>query len=116
MDGAPDEPPIALHSPRELALFLLPQRQLADPEIGHSPDGLVLAEWTSPRRDASGMELLPDGAGPFAAVSAAGGCGTTLQVQGRVPKDHVLDAVRAFTAALDGPYAPHSAGCSREKN
>ena len=107
-DDAPDEPAIVLASLRELALFLLSQRRLADPEIGLSPDGLLLAEWTSAERGVLAMKFLPDGIIQFAGVSAAGGVGPRLRVHGGLPKDRALDAVRAFVPSLNGPDAPRA--------
>ena len=95
-DNAQDEAAIVLASLRELALFLLSQRRLVDPEIGLSPNGLLLAEWASAERGVLAMKFLPDGIIQFAGVSAAGGVGRRLRVHGGLPKDRALDAVRAF--------------------
>ena len=108
-DGAPDEPAIVLASLRELALFLLSQRRLVDPEIGLGPDGLLLAEWASAERGLLAMKFLPDGMIQFAGVSATEGAGPRLRVHGRLPKDCALDAVRAFVPSLNGPDAPRAA-------
>ena len=108
-DAAPDEPLIVLASLRELALFLLSQRRLVDPEIGLSPDGLLLAEWTSAERGVLAMKFLPDGIIQFAGVSAAGGAGPRLRVHGGLPKDRALDAVRAFVPSVNRPDAPRAA-------
>ena len=108
-DAAPDEPAIVLASLRELALFLLSQRRLVEPEIGLSPDGLLLAEWVSAERGVLAMKFLPDGIIQFAGVSAAGGAGPRLRVNGGLPKDRALDAVRAFVPSMNGPDAPRAA-------
>lgn len=108
-DAAPDEPTIVLASLRELALFLLSQHRLVDPEIGLSPDGLLLAEWVSAERGVLAMKFLPDGIIQFAGVSAADGAGPRLRVHGGLPKDRALDAVRAFVPSANGPDAPRAA-------
>ena len=107
-DAAPDEPALVLASLRELALFLLSQRRLVDPEIGLSPDGLLLAEWASVERGVLAMKFLPDGIIQFAGVSAVGGAGPRLRVHGGLPKDSALDAVRAFVPSVNGPDAPRA--------
>ena len=104
-DGAPDETPIKLASLRELALFFMNGHQLADPEIGLSPDGLLQAEWMSAEGGVLAMKFLSDGIIQFAAVSAAEGARRRLRVHGVLPKDRVLEAVRAFIPSLDGPGA-----------
>ena len=108
-DGATDEPLIVLASLRELALFLLSQRQLGNPEIGLSPNGLLLAEWASAERGVLAMKFLPNALIQFAGVSATGGAGPRLRVHGGLPKDRALDAVRAFIPPLNGPSAPRVA-------
>lgn len=107
-EGAPDEPPILLASLRELALFLLSESRLADPEIGVSPNGLLLAEWAAAERGVVAMEFRPDGIIQFAAVSAADGTGTRLRVHGGLPKDRALNAVRDFVPLVDRPGARSS--------
>lgn len=106
-DGFPDEPAIVLASLRELALFLLSQRQFVDPEIGLSPGGLLLAEWASAKRGVLAMKFLPDGMIQFAGVSPAGNSGSRLRVNGVLPKDRALEAVQAFLPSLNVPDAPH---------
>ena len=107
--GAPDEAAIVLASLRELALFLLGQQRLVEPEIGLGPNGLLLAEWASAERGVLAMKFLPGGMIRFAGVSAAGGAGPRLRVNGELPKDLALDAVRAFLPSPNGPDAPRAA-------
>ena len=104
-DGGPDEASIVFASLRELALFLLSQRRLAEPEIGISPSGLLLAEWTSAERGVLAMKFLPDGMIQFAGVSAARGTGPRLRVHGELPKDRALEAARAFIPSSSSPDA-----------
>lgn len=108
-DAAPDEANIVLASLRELALFLLSQHRLVDPEIGLSPDGLLLAEWASNERGVLAMKFLPDGIIQFAGVSAVGRAGPRLRVHGGLPKDRALDAVRAFVPSVNSSDAPRAA-------
>ena len=108
-DGAPDEPSIVFASLCELSLFLLSRHRLVDPEIGISPDGLLLAEWASAERGVLAMKFLVDGIIRFAGVSAVRGVGPPLRVQGELPKDRALDAVRAFVPPLNGRDAPRAA-------
>lgn len=108
-DDAPDEAPIVFASLRELALFLLSQRRLAEPEIGLGPSGLLLAEWASAERGVLAMKFLPDGMIQFAGTSPAGGAGPRLRVHGGLPKNFALDAVRAFLPSANGPNVPSAA-------
>lgn len=108
-DGGPDEAAIVLGSLRELAHFLLSRRRLVEPEIGLDPNGLLLAEWASAERGVLAMKFLPGGMIRFAGVSAAGGAGPRLRVNGELPKDLVLDAVRAFLPSPNSPDAPRAA-------
>ena len=57
----PDEPPILLESLRHLALFLVGERRLGNPQIGVSPDGLAGAQWRAENDDVVAMEFLADG-------------------------------------------------------
>ena len=95
LDGDPDEPPMALDSLRELALFFATERPWNDPEIGISPDGLLQAEW----RVGGGilaMKFLPGGFIQFAAVSRLAGHHPPLRVHGTLPKDQAMGALQAF--------------------
>ncbi len=99
-DGGTDESPMVLASLRELALFLLSQPQLADPEIGISPGGLLLAEWASRDRGVLAMEFRPDGLVQFAAV-APRGVDPRPRVHGKLPRGNALGAVRNFIPSPD---------------
>ena len=105
----PDEPPIVLASLRELALFLLSQPQIPEPEIGVSPNGLALAEWASAERGVLAMKFLPDGRIQFAAVSAAAGSGPPFRVHGELPRDRTVVAVQGFLPATDSRAGPRRA-------
>ena len=93
----PDEPSMTLDSLRELALFLVSEPQCHDPEIGISPDGLLLAEWRVRGGGTLAMKFLPAGLIQFAAISRPTAGQQALSVQGTLPKDEALRAVQAFT-------------------
>lgn len=95
LDGDPDEPPMALDSLRELALFFVREPPWSDPEIGISPDGLLQAEWRV-GRGILAMKFLPAGFIQFAAVSRPGGDHPPLRVHGTLPTDQALRAAQAF--------------------
>ena len=98
----PDEQAIEVESMRELALFLMSERRLPDPQIGISPAGFVQAEWQVGEKGILAMEFLPcDGLIRFAAISAPAQRGVQrISVHGTLPKDHALSAVKVFTSRL----------------
>lgn len=101
VEDDPDEPSIALESLRSLALFLLSERQLPDPQIGVTPDGLAQIEWRLPTNGILAMEFLSSGLIRFAAISAPAQRGVErLSVNGTLHKEATLEAVRPFTARL----------------
>ncbi len=95
-DGGEDEPLIEPASLRALACFLLSERQLVDPEIAVSPNGMLLAEWASAGRGILAMEFLPNDTIRFAAVSAVENAGARSRIHGEAPKDRTMKAVRDF--------------------
>ena len=100
----PDEQTIAVGSMKELALFLMSEQKLPDPQIGISPAGFAHAEWQVGERGILAMEFLPcDGLTRFAAISAPPQRGVQrIRVHGTLPKDHTLSAVCAIkTEARD---------------
>ena len=103
-DDDPDEPPMLLESLRHLALFLVSERRLGNPQIGISPDGLVGAQWYSENDAVVAMEFLADGLIRFAAISAPANCGVERQrVSGVLGKRETLQAVEPF---LSGTVSP----------
>ena len=94
----PDEQTIAVDSMRELALFLMSERKLPDPQIGISPAGFAQAEWQVGERGILAMEFLPcDGLIRFAAISAPAQRGVQrIGVHGTLPKDQALNTVYAI--------------------
>ena len=101
VEDDPDEPSMALESLRSLALFLMSERQLPDPQIGVTPDGLAQIEWRFPNNGILAMEFLSSGLIRFAAISAPAQRGVErLSVNGTLYKEATLEAVRPFTARL----------------
>ena len=98
----PDEEPMALESLKELALFLMSERQLPDPRISMSPEGFAQIEWRVAESGILAMEFLPeDGLIRFAAVSAPAKRGIQrMRVHGTLPKDDALNAVEVFTSGI----------------
>lgn len=98
----PDEESMALESLRELALFLMSERQLPDPRIAISPEGFAQIEWRVAESGILAMEFLPEnGLIRFAAVSAPAKRGVQrMRVYGTLPKDDALNAVKMFTSGI----------------
>ena len=100
-DDDPDETAMEVESLRAMALFLMSERQLPDPQIGITPDGLMQTEWRTPPNGILAMEFLPSGLIRFAAVSApAQPAVGRRSVNGTLRKDETLAAVRPFTSLL----------------
>ena len=96
-----DEAPIEMESLRAMTLFLMSQRQLRDPQIGVTPDGSMQIEWRLPSNGILAMEFLLSGLIRFAAISAPAQRGVDrLSVNGTLPVDSTLEAVRPFTVLL----------------
>ena len=97
-DDDPDEPRMEIESLRALALFLMSERQLLDPRIGVTPDGLIQAEWRIPTNGILAMEFLSPSLIRFAAVSTpAGYDADRWRVNGTLPKGETMAAVQPFT-------------------
>lgn len=101
VEDDPDEPSMSIESLKALALFLMSERQLPDPKIGVTPDGLAQIEWRFPTNGILAMEFLSSGLIRFAAISAPAQPGIErLSVNGTLHKDAALEAVRPFTSRL----------------
>ena len=97
----PDEPHLEIESVRALASFLMSEKQLPEPQIGVTPNGLVQIEWRVPTNGILAMEFLISGLIRFAAISAPAQPGIDrLSVHGTLPKDATLKAVSPFTRLL----------------
>ena len=53
----PDEPSFEIESVRALASFLVSEKQLPEPQIGVTPNGLVQIEWRVPTNGILAMEI-----------------------------------------------------------
>ena len=96
-----DEPSINLDSLRKLALFLLSEQQLGNPQIGVDPNGLAQAEWPVGEKGVLAMVFLPSGFIRFAAIAAPARRGVECKrASGTLSKSETLDAVRPFTDCL----------------
>ena len=96
-DEDPDEAPIALESLRQLTAFLIDERELGQPEIGVSPNGVALAQWRVMGGGILAMEFPGSGLIRFAGTSGRTGHGrASRRVSGTLPKAEALRAVRPF--------------------
>ncbi len=101
MDSEPDDRPMQLESLRQLALFLMSQRQLVDPEIGVSPDGIAQVEWRVGGKGLLVIKFLPTGLIRFAAISAPARKGVERRrVSGTLPAAELMGAIRGFVPLL----------------
>ena len=97
----PEESPIDLESLRAMARLLMSERQLPDPRTSVTSDGFVHIEWRFPSNGILAMVFLPSGLIRFAAVSVPASKGIEqLTVNGTLPGDKALAAVRQFTSYL----------------
>ena len=97
----PEESPIDLESLRAMAHLLMNERQLPDPRTSVTSDGFVHIEWRFPSNGILAMVFLPSGLIRFAAVSVPASKGIEqLTVNGTLPRDKALAAVRQFTSYL----------------
>ena len=93
----PDEEPIALESLRQLTAFLLDERELGEPQIGVSPDGVALAQWRVLEAGILAMEFLGSELIRFAGTTGPGSQnGESLRVSGALPKTRALQVVKPF--------------------
>lgn len=101
MDSEPDDRPMQLESLRQLALFLMSQRQVVDPEIGVSPDGIAQVEWRVGGKGILAIKFLPSGLIRFAAISAPARKGVERRsVSGTLPAAELMGAIRGFVPLL----------------
>ena len=93
----PDEEPIALESLRQLTAFLIDERELGEPQIGVSPDGVALAQWRVLEAGILAMEFLGSALIRFAGTTGPGSQnGESLRVSGALPKTRALQVVNPF--------------------
>lgn len=97
----PDEQPMEIDSLRELAIFLMEERQLSNPELTISPTGLAQAEWRVGKSGLLAMEFQPTGLIRFAAISAPATHGKQRTiVSGTMQKAATLEAIQVFKTQL----------------
>lgn len=96
-----NEPRFEIESVKALASFLMTEKQLPEPQIGVTPDGLLQIEWRVATSGILAMEFLVSRLIRFAAISAPVRPGIDrLSVHGTLPKDATLKAVSPFTRHL----------------
>ena len=88
----PDEPTVDLESLRACAQFFVSYSSLTVPEIGLTPDGLLLVEWASEQRGAAVMVFRPSGLVKFAVVSKIHG--HPRRVNGESTIEKALESIR----------------------
>ena len=92
-----DEEPIALESLRQLTTFLINERELGEPQIGVSPDGVALAQWRVLEAGILAMEFLGSELIRFAGTTGpAPQDGESLRVSGALPTTRALQVVKPF--------------------
>lgn len=100
-DDDPEERPIDVESLRAMALFLMRERQLPDPQIGITLDGLMQIEWRMPPSGILAMEFRHSEMIRFAAISPSLEPGVDRhRVAGTLVAKDALAAVRPFTSLL----------------
>ncbi|MCE2458175.1 MAG: hypothetical protein J4G14_10215 [Dehalococcoidia bacterium] len=100
-DDDPDEPRIEIESLRAMALFIMSERNLLDPRIGVTPDGLIQIEWRVPDNGVLAMVFLTSGLIRFAAISGPHQPETDRwSVNGTLPREGTLSAVEPFTVGI----------------
>lgn len=88
----PDEPVVVLESLWSCAQFFLRYPSLDEPQIGLTPDGLLLIEWTSKRRGAAAIVFRRSGLVQFAAVSKMQGHPNRFHGESTIEK--ALESIR----------------------
>ena len=105
VEDDPEESPMELESLRSLAIFLMSEireRQLPEPEIGVTPDGLVEIAWSLPPHNGIlAMDFLLSGQVQYAAISAPAQHGVEQKTaSGTSPKDEIMKDVQSFISLL----------------
>ena len=105
VEDDPEESPMELESLRSLAIFLMSEireRQLPEPEIGVTPDGLVEIAWSLPPHNGIlAMDFLPSGQIQYTAISAPAQHGVEPKTtSGTSPKDEIMKNVQSFISLL----------------
>ena len=92
---------------RRMAIFLLEQPDVPDPQVGIGPAGTVQVEWTlsgqhfgHPGGGLLALEFLPTDTIRFAAISAPHSVADRFTVYGNLPAKETWHAVRMFVDAI----------------
>lgn len=105
VEDDPEESPMELESLRSLATFLMSEireRQLPEPEIGVTPDGLVEIAWSLPPHNGIlAMDFLISGQIQYTAISAPAQYGVERETaSGTATKDEIMKNVQSFISLL----------------
>ena len=84
-----------------MAIFLMSERHLPDPQIGINPNGLMQIQWRVLSSGLLAIEFLSTEMVRFAGISEPARPGVErVSVNGTLPKDAALEAVQPFTSQL----------------
>ena len=93
----PEEPTMDVTSLRNMALFLMGERHIPNPQIAVCPSGLVLCEWELPHNGILAIEFLSSDLIRFAAISGSTeDGGVRKRVNGTLPKKDAMAALQSF--------------------
>lgn len=97
----PNEAPIDLESLRDLARFLIAERQLRPPRIAVSNDGMMQIEWRFEDSGILAMKFLTNGQIQFVGIAGeAKGEFKRENISGTYQRDDMMRALRPFLAGL----------------
>ena len=101
-DDDPDEASMEIESLKSMALFLMGNRNLREPQVSVTPAGFLLLDWRFPSNGVLALEFLPSGMIRFAGISApATEVFDRRKVNGVLTPEETLDAVRPFTNLIE---------------
>ena len=101
-DNDPDETSMNVESLRYLALFLLSEREMSEPQIGMNLDGILGATWRMVDQTVVDLEFLPNGLVRLAALGPRADSGSIRQrISGLMGKVKAVRAIRSFIARDD---------------
>ena len=102
VEDDPEDCSINIESLRSFACFLMSERQLTDPQIGVTANGLIQIEWVFRTNGILAMEFLPSRMIRFAGISDSNEAGSERpHVNGTLPADQALVAVQPFISMLE---------------
>ena len=98
----PEEPTLQLDSLRALADCLMRHRELPDPRIATTPNGLLMVDWRVPPDANVAIGFTSTTLTRFAAVSDPAEPGVERpRVDGTLPLEDALAALRSFTSRIE---------------